>query len=85
MSNTITVTRAHIRCENSLTKIDAIVNGEWNESWVLFSGDTNAHVDAAFTYLTEQLGLHCDHITFEDEVDDDDLFRAESNACGYYS
>lgn len=66
MSNTIHITAATVRVEKKYTYIDAVVNGKFEEAFVLYDGTSNAHIAAAFDYLTNQVGLHCDDIQFED-------------------
>lgn len=85
-SPNLTISAATITVNEKNTTVDAIVNGKLQTGWCLFAGTTNAHIDAAFDYLTDTVGLSCSDITFIDSFTDDELWNSihESRACGNY-
>jgi hypothetical protein len=85
-SPTLTINKAIIEVTETTTQINAIINGKYCAGWCLFAGTTNAHVDAAFDYLIDTVGLSCSDITFIDSFTDDEAWESihESRACGNY-
>lgn len=90
----LTINRATIEVTETVTQIHATVNGTFCECWCIYAGNTNGHIAAAWDYLTETVGLSFSDIHFIEPKDelgpdidftDDDLFIAESRACGYYA
>lgn len=84
---TLTISAATITVTEDATTIDAIVNGELQTGWCFFAGTTNEHIDAAFDYLTNTVGLSCSDITFEDTTQpwqpDAEYAAGFAHACGY--
>jgi DNA polymerase III delta subunit len=91
-NSTITITSATVRVQDGKTHIDAKVNGEEQQSFVFFDGDSNGHIDAAYQYL-RTLGLFASEIIFveytneDDSVDDwqlDQIYASQyAHASGY--
>jgi hypothetical protein len=61
------ITKAKIRRTNRYTKIDALVDGEWQKSFVFYAGNTREHEGAALQYLVSDVRVPLQNISLIDE------------------
>ena len=62
------ITKPAIRVTEKYVLIDVVVDGNFSDGFVLYDGNTDEHIGAAYSYLSA-VGFKASDIAFDDQSD----------------